>query len=119
MKMKETGKRYYSSWVLLAVFLPMLVLSSLHVHPARHAEADPCDECLHHLPHSGHIGTLSTCSFDCVLCQFLTLPFLIAEAVVLGAKLFVHIAPHHIEKQSVVSRERGFVFLRAPPVLCV
>lgn len=117
MKMKETTRRYYSSWVLLAVFLPMFVLSSLHVHPQAHYEEDYCEECLHHLPHAGHISSQTFCAFDCVLCQFLTLPFLIAAAVVFTAKNPIHIAPHRVENQCVVERERGFVFLRAPPSL--
>ena len=117
MKMKETAKRYYSSWVLLAVFLPMFVLSSLHVHPQAHDEEDYCEECVHHLPHAGHISSQTFCAFDCVLCQFLTLPFLIAAAVVFTAKNPIHIAPHRVENQCVVERERGFVFLRAPPSL--
>lgn len=115
--MKETMKRYYSSWVLLAVFLPMLVLTSLHVHPEAHLEEGYCKECVHHLPHAGHFGSQTSCSFDCVLCQFLTLPFLVAPVVVFIAKEFLHIAPLYPEEQSVVSRERSFVFLRAPPMV--
>ncbi|MBO4215954.1 MAG: hypothetical protein J5888_06470 [Bacteroidaceae bacterium] len=113
--MKETARRYYSSLVLLAVFLPMLVLSSIHVHPETHLEEGSCQECVHHLPHAGHFGSQTFCAFDCVLCQFLTLPFLVAPMVVFVAKDFTHIAPLCPEKQSVVSRERSFVFLRAPP----
>ena len=47
--MKETARRYYSSLVLLAVFLPMLVLSSLHVHPLAHPDGNHCEECVHHV----------------------------------------------------------------------
>lgn len=72
-KMKETTKRHISAIVLLAVFLPMLVLSSLHVHPETHLEDEHCEECMHHVPHAGHMGSQTTCSFDCVLCQFPTL----------------------------------------------
>ena len=114
--MKETMKRYYSSWVLLAVFLPMLVLSSLHVHPEAHLEEGYCKECVHHLPHAGHFGSQTTCSFDCVLCQFLTLPFLMATAVVLTAKRIIHIAPLCQVEQGVVAGVGGIVFGRAPPV---
>jgi hypothetical protein len=114
-KMKETTKRHISAIVLLAVFLPMLVLSSLHVHPETHLEDEHCEECMHHVPHAGHMGSQTTCSFDCVLCQFLTLPFLVAPLVVFIATVFLHVAPHRLEQQGAVSRARGFVFLRAPP----
>ena len=113
--MKETMKRYYSSWVLLAVFLPMLLLSSLHVHPEAHLEEEGCKECVHHVPHAGHFTSGTTCGFDCVLCQFLTLPFLLALVVVFKAKRFIHIAPRCRVEQGVASGVRGLVFGRAPP----
>ena len=117
--MKMTTRQHISALVLLAVFLPMLLLSSFHVHPESHVEGDYCKECVHHLPHAGHMGSLSVCSFDCVLCQFLTLPFLIAPMVVFTAKRFIHIAPQCRTAQGVVAGVRGVVFGRAPPVLRV
>jgi len=116
---KETARRYYSSWVLLAVLLPMLIFSSLHVHPASHTGGDHCEECVHHLPHAGHISSQTFCSFDCVLCQFLTMPFLVAAAVVFVPRVLFYVAPYGSETQRVVSRTRGFVCLRAPPARVV
>ena len=113
---KETTRRYYSAWVLLAVFLPMLVLSSLHVHPVSLEATHRCEECVHHKHHSDHIGTMTTCSFDCVLCQFLTLPFLAATAVIFTANIHQHRSPLIVEDQRVVKQARGLVSLRAPPV---
>lgn len=113
--MKMTARRHISAMVLLAVFLPMLLLSSFHVHPEAHLEEDGCQECVHHLPHAGHIGSLTVSSFDCVLCQFLTLPFLLAPVVVFKAKRFIHIAPLCRVEQGVASGVRGIVFGRAPP----
>ena len=117
--MKETARRYYSSLVLLAVFLPMLVLSSLHVHPLAHPDGNHCEECVHHVPHAGHFSCVTVCSFDCVLCQFLTLPFLIAPMVVFTAKRFIHITPQCRTAQGVVAGVRDVVFGRAPPVSCM
>ena len=76
--MNSTKRRHIASVVLLAVFLPMLLLSSLHVHPEAHLEDGDCKECVHHVPHAGHFTSGTSCSFDCVLCQFLSLPFLMA-----------------------------------------
>ena len=114
MKMKM--RRHISAIVLLAVFLPMLLLSSFHVHPEAHIEGDACKECVHHIPHAGHFGSQTVCSFDCVLCQFLTLPFLMAPTVVLTAKRIIHIAPLCQVEQGVVAGVGGIVFGRAPPV---
>ena len=116
--MKETARRYYSSLVLLAVFLPMLLLASFHVHPEAQIEGDYCKECVHHLPHAGHFSSQTFCSFDCVLCQFLTLPFLLAPAVVFTAKKLRYAAPLFQTEQGVLAGVRGAVLGRAPPVFC-
>ena len=113
--MKIMTRRYVASAVLLAVFLPMLLLSSFHVHPEAHLEEDECQECVHHVPHAGHFTSGTTCGFDCVLCQFLTLPFLLAPVVVFKAKRFIHIAPLCCVEQGVALGVRGAVFGRAPP----
>lgn len=115
--MKIMTRRYVASAVLLAVFLPMLLLSSFHVHPEAHLEEDECQECVHHVPHAGHFTSGTTCGFDCVLCQFLTLPFLLAPVVVFKAKRFIHIAPLCCVEQGVALGVRGAVFGRAPPSL--
>lgn len=117
--MKMTTRRHISAVVLLAVFLPMFLLSSFHVHPEAHWDGESCEECVHHLPHAGHISNLTVCSFDCVLCQFLTLPFLLAPVVVFTAKRWIHIAPQCRTEQGVVAGVGGVVFGRAPPVSCV
>lgn len=104
--------------MLLAVFLPMFVVSSLHVHPVAHSATDECEECVHHLPHAGHIGSVAIgCFSDCVLCQFLSLPFLTASAVVLSVVLPTYLFPFHFGDQHVLCGVKGIVSLRAPPVL--
>ena len=75
-----------ASWLLLAAFLPMLVLSSLHTHSPQsraavaasyqQAAQDECSECVRHLPHAGHFTTATTPLHPCVFCQFLSLTYL-------------------------------------------
>lgn len=113
--MKLTTKRHISAVVLLAVFLPMLLLSSFHVHSEAYLEEGSCEECVHHVPHTGHFTSGTVCGFDCVLCQFLMLPFLLAPAVIFNAKSFIHIAPRCRVEQGVVLGVGGAVFGRAPP----
>ncbi len=73
-------KRIKFARLLLLVFLPILLFSSLHVHQNAVSE-DVCYECANHLHHSGHIS-LQTASFhDCVLCQFVILTFVVATAL--------------------------------------
>ncbi len=113
--MKETKKRHFSSLTLLVVFLPMLVLSSLHIHSDVHPEESKCNECVHHLPHAGHIGSQTFCSFDCVLCQFLNLPFLTAATIVFSVFQILSVVSFCHDSQCVVLEVKGNRCWRAPP----
>lgn len=72
-------RRRIMAQLLLMVFVPMLMASVLHIH---HAEALPtCDDCTHQVSHSGHIASTSAHSYTCLLCQFVSLPFVAAVVV--------------------------------------
>ena len=80
-KMKQELRRHIASWLLLAVFVPMLVLSSVHIHDEVETITTECADCVHHNCH-GHIAAMTTWAHDCVLCQFLTLTMLTAAIMV-------------------------------------
>lgn len=67
--MKRLDKAYWSAWMLLSVFLPMVLLSSLHVHPELLIDNEPCHECIEHTVHNGHIAAVKA-TVDCPLCAF-------------------------------------------------
>ena len=108
-------KRQLYAWLLLAVFLPVLALSSVHVH--RHADtpAAECTDCLNHSC-QGHLTVTDDPLHQCVLCQFLTLSYVAAAtiAVILFAQ------PRHKTSiclhAAVRLRTCGIPPLRAPPV---
>jgi hypothetical protein len=112
--MNVDKRRQIAAWVLLAVFLPMLILSSVHVHESDGLHADECHECVHHHCH-GHLGELTTTMHACVLCQFLTLSFITTGllAVVYYKKVN---RIHFAQLQSDIHfEEYGIPQLRAPP----
>ncbi|MBQ9525609.1 MAG: hypothetical protein IJR69_10905 [Bacteroidaceae bacterium] len=76
--MNLNTKRYIASWVLLTVFLPTLLLSSLHIHHVSEDETS-CTACVQHQCH-GHLSQFSGSLHHCVLCQFLTLSFVAGTA---------------------------------------
>ena len=81
-------KRQIAAFVMLAVFLPILLLSSLHVHEStENAEVTHVD-CLHNHC-GGHLTQTTVHMDDCVLCQFLTLTMLTAAAM--AVMLFIHV----------------------------
>jgi Mn2+/Fe2+ NRAMP family transporter len=112
--MNVDRKRYIASWVLLAVFLPMLILSSVHVHDTGNLSDDECHECVHHHCH-GHLGELTTTIHACVLCQFLTLSFVATGflSVVFYRKLNRTLYARH--QCDIHTCTCGIPLLRAPP----
>ena len=78
---RHETRRRQASWLLLLVFVPMLVLSSLHIHAYQYAVHTECAECVNHHPHAGHVAAATPSLHDCVLCQFLTLTYLAATIV--------------------------------------
>lgn len=85
--MGTNSKRRFSAWLLLLVYVPIMVAVSLHVHPYGYDGGtlyDGCVQCAHHVHHDGHLNAYSGNTHDCVLCQFASLPFIAATAVVVS-----------------------------------
>ena len=56
----------------------MLLLSSLHLHPVQPPTGgDDCADCVEHHC-AGHISQQAQTLHDCLLCQFLSLPKMVA-----------------------------------------
>ena len=104
-----------ASWLLLAVFVPMLLLSSLHIHGYEQTGDEQCKECVHHHC-GGHLGQQTLSLHDCLMCQFLTLSMTVAACIV-AITLF-----HHVYRLTFAQgRERlckqvlGGIVTRGPP----
>ena len=83
--MNVRTKRKLSAWMLLSVFVPMLLLSSLHVHQAADVPAAAgCADCANHIAHGGHFSLQTIHAASCVLCQFASLPFVAATVLLLA-----------------------------------
>ena len=110
-----TLKQHISSWLLLAVFVPMLLLSSVHVHDDISSVADTeCTDCVHHDCH-GHLTQTVSWAHNCVLCQFLSLTFLAAN---LGAAIVCINVSKHYQAQyanGYASAYCGSNVTRGPP----
>ncbi len=106
--------RKIASRILLAIFLPMLMLSSVHVHKTTIAPDTECAQCVHHQCH-GHLTQQWGGSHPCLLCQFLTLSFVVTTAIVVtyynnsNKKLYSH------HQHKVYVDVMGLPALRAPP----
>ena len=101
--------RYIAPFVLLASYLPMAVLSSLHVH---HDTIDAHDDCLQCV---GHIEEAHHHDHDCFYCTFLGLNYLVQDK---GKRVALFPATERIftPTPTVVPQLRhGVTQLRAPP----
>ncbi len=103
--------RHIAPIVLLASYLPMVVLSSLHVH---HETIDVQDDCLQCV---GHIETAHHHDHDCLFCNFLAQSYLAQDggepATILPATELIS-----TPTPAMVSQLRlGVALLRAPPVV--
>lgn len=106
-------KRHIASWLLLAVFVPMVIISSLHIHEEQATEAE-CADCVQHQCH-GHLVQQTVGAHECVLCQFLTLP-MIAVAV---ATLLIFNNVCKTQRPAMLCQfsvaHNGMTGLRSPP----
>lgn len=109
-------KQQIASRVLLAVFLPMLLLSSLHTHSVQPSPADEeCADCVQHHC-TGHIGQLGATMHECVLCQFLSLPMVVAAAAVVHT-FFVCTRSRVQCRPALPALTFGAVAVRGPPAV--
>lgn len=106
-------KRHIASWVLLAVYLPLLLLTSFHIHETDVRESE-CVECVHHQCH-GHLNQLSDGMHQCVLCQFLTISYVATATWTLLCHQPKHKIAYALYSQAVCLTPRGILKLRAPP----
>lgn len=83
--MRIQRKRAVIAWWLLSVFVSMTLTASLHHHQSAASLSIDCSECEHNVHHSGHFTTGVGNLHQCVLCQFLSMPFV--PAVILAVFL--------------------------------
>ncbi|MDY6249874.1 MAG: hypothetical protein SPL64_02090 [Bacteroidaceae bacterium] len=107
-------RRHLSARILLAVFLPMLLLSSLHVHTPAHTPKLDEAQCAHQHCY-GHLAPQPLGQQHCLLCQFLDTP------VVAAKQLLVEPTQTHRLAQDITSASHNTghhaagLHLRAPP----
>ena len=114
--MKLANKRHMAAWMLLAVFVPILLLSSIHIHETGDTTTTECNDCVHHSCH-GHLSSVASWDHDCVLCQFLTLTML--AAAVMAVTLYVHVCIKSYAQPLCGFRTNscGNIVTRGPPTL--
>ena len=114
----ERRRRIFSA-LLLAVFLPAFLASVLHTHPQASVQQPECFQCVHHLPHTGHLSAADGSLSSCVLCHFLGLPFIACIAAVFLLPAQVRSAFRAVSRDARISLHLRLNHSRAPPVFSV
>ena len=114
----EKRKRI-AALLMLVVYLAAFTFSYTHRHEAVVNITEECEDCVHHLPHPGHLTALGGGISDCVLCHFIGLPFIVSLLTVVAAVTLecyrVSSAPRtELQEQHLRLRQS-----RAPPVVCL
>ena len=106
------------AWILLLVYLPMLLLASLHVHTINDfSRVVDCDECHTAVHHTGHITAASHHIDECLSCRFLSTQIDVPST---AATLVVKQVTAHLEyflASEPVIRAVAHPSLRAPPFI--
>jgi hypothetical protein len=78
-------RRKLMAWLLLSVFIPMVMLTSVHRHSAASRHNDVCELCVAHVHHAGHLQQHSAGTTECLLCQLGALPFVVPSNIIFSA----------------------------------
>ena len=113
--MKMNRRTRISAWILLAAFLPLLVVSSFHTHRLPSAEADVCHQCVAHEAHPAHLGVPVVTVHDCVFCHLMSFQYLGSAALLAAVLLPVSVAVSMGVPSAVVAGRVCRPSLRAPP----
>lgn len=114
-KMKRQRKGIVSAWLLLSVFLLTTTLSTLHKHLPAADAAIECVDCEQHVQHHGHLMASTASMHDCVLCQFLSLPFIPATILAIAFLLSFTQKGRFYLCPGTAQKEMSLLCTRGPP----
>lgn len=110
-------RRTATAWLLLAVFVPTMLLTGMHRHEAAESAASECVDCAHHAQHSGHLTAASGAIHECLLCQFLRLVYTSAAPIMVALLFFFTCAVSHSRVRFVCREVDRRQSPRAPPFM--
>ncbi len=115
----HNNRRIRFAWLLILVYLPMMLATTLHHHSEAEGSAavSYCYDCAHHIHHDGHLTAGQSFMHECVLCHLHSLPYVVP--VIVRMAIFVAIAhvAFAISCPFVRTRQSDIHSTRAPPAL--
>ena len=115
---EPSRRQQFFAWVMLLVYLPMVLLSSWHVHSLQEfSESIDCHQCQTGLHHCGHITTDTHHHDACLLCRFLGTQVVVPEQQDLDQEILPIAKLDFCHVTGSFSRSVAHPSLRAPPTL--
>ena len=103
---------------MLLVYLPTVLLSSVHVHSLQEfSESIDCYQCQTGHHHSGHITADTPHHDECLLCRFMGTQVVVPEDQSLDPDIQPAVKVELCQVTESFSRSVAHPSLRAPPVL--
>ncbi len=113
-KVDITARRRIYAYILLVIFLSIQSLTILHTHHDV-VEDSLCRDCVTHVHHYGHLSTLSLSIDNCLICQFQSVTFTVAEMMLFIAYLHTEPSSFACTPVHLYLTEVQYFSLRAPP----
>ena len=77
---RPTRRQQWLAWVMLAVYVPMVLLSAIHVHSLHeYSELVDCTLCETSVHHQGHITASAQHHGECLSCRFLSTQLVVPD----------------------------------------
>ncbi|MBR5726723.1 MAG: hypothetical protein IKX56_08335 [Muribaculaceae bacterium] len=115
---KSSRRQQFFAWIMLLVYLPMVVLSSGHVHSSQEfSESIDCHQCQTGLHHCGHITTATPHHDACLLCRFMGTTIVVPEQQDVAQDIQPAVKVAFCKATESFSRSVAHPSLRAPPVV--
>ncbi|MBQ6079686.1 MAG: hypothetical protein IJK93_05335 [Muribaculaceae bacterium] len=115
---EPSRRQQFFAWVMLLVYLPMVLSSSVHVHSLQEfSELIDCHQCQTGLHHCGHITADSPHHDECLLCRFIGTQVVAPEQQELDQANQQVVKVEFCQVTESFSRSVVHPSLRAPPVL--
>ena len=115
---EPSRRQQFFAWVMLLVYLPMVLLSSGHIHSLQEfSESIDCYQCQTGLHHCGHITADAPHHDECLSCRFLGTQVVVTEQQEVAQDIQPAVKVEFCQVTEPFSRSVTHPSLRAPPVI--
>ena len=115
---RPTRRQQWLAWVMLAVYVPMVLLSAIHVHSLHeYSKLVDCTLCETSVHHQGHITASAQHHGECLSCRFLSTQLVVPDDDCRSVDNQCICKLEFSRATEPVSRTVAYPTLRGPPAI--